>query len=59
MMQMLLNSVEIIAKHAPLDKVTISSPQSTAILATPTLAYAGFAAGWLTGDIVRSLIQGG
>lgn len=56
---MLLNKVESLAHHAPLDKITISSPQSTAVLATPTLAYAGFAGGWLTAEIVRSLIQGG
>lgn len=56
---MLMTSIEQLAKSAPLQKVTIASPQSSAVLATPTLAYAGFAAGWLAGDIIRSIIQGG
>lgn len=57
---MLLESItKELAEGADLSRITITSPQASAVLATPTLAYAGFAAGWLAGDIIKNIIKGG
>lgn len=56
---MLIDSVARATRRVSITSVTITHSNSSVVLATPTLAYAGFAAGWLAGDIVRSIIKGG